>query len=131
MKFVECTLWRMLWSKALLFEFLLLASYLPWAGLGWGPGWTCDLTFLFRFLLLLLFFFFPSIMGIASRTSLDLALDVTSCQLPAAGVFFSVLDASRNRLCPLAANTRELGDRAGCRPFLFQPLIAIVLPVIC
>ena len=70
-------------------------------------------------------------MGIASRTSLDLALDVTSCQLPAAGVFFSVLDASRNRLCPLAANTRELGDRAGCRPFLFQPLVAILWPIIC
>ena len=48
----------MLWSKALLFEFLLLASYLPWAGLGWGPGWTCDLAFLFRFLLLFFFFFF-------------------------------------------------------------------------
>ena len=28
----------------------------PWAGLGWGPGWTCDLTFLFRFLLLFFFF---------------------------------------------------------------------------
>lgn len=54
-------------------------------------------------------------------------MNVTCCHLPAAGVFFSVLDASQNILCLLEANTRELADRACCRPFLFQPLVVLIL----
>lgn len=76
------------------------------------------------------------VLGIVSGTTLDLeflpsCLLLTSCQLPASGVFFSVLDASQNRLCPMEANTRELGHTAGCRPFLLQPLVAILLTMVC
>lgn len=106
-----------MWCKARLLE-----SYLPWTGLCWARlnldlsspllhhrhclwegSWSCILTL----------------------------MDVTSCQPPAAGVFCSVPDALQNEFCPLEANTRELEDTDDCKSFLFQHLVAILLPIIC
>lgn len=117
----------MMWSKALFFQFVF-EFYLPWAGLGWaGPHRTCIILLLSFFPLLHYRHCFWDKLGFCILTLMNLA----SCRLPAAGVFFSVPDVSKNELCPLEANSRELGNTADCTSFLFQPLVAILLPIIC